>query len=314
MKKHGLLILSIFLFQSFYSQKNSTITVFSEYGDQFYLSLNGEQQNDSPLTKVTVNNLDQDYYLALVTFVDESKGVLTQKAMRATDLDGNSSHVTYVITVNRKGDQKLRFYSAAPVENQSAQREIEVYYEDEPVQKVEEKKEDRVVYDETVKTTTVIDTNDPDEEVQLKIKVDGLDMDFRMNVGGVVTEEKTEVRTEERTVTRIDETYESENDINIYKGEMEITDVEFEEIKAAIINQDFSDNKKKILQQALNEEYVTADHVKGLMVLFDFEDDKLFVAKYCYSRCTEQNRYFIVNEAFDFEMSVDELDEYIKNQ
>ena len=47
------------------------------------------------------------------------------------------------------------------------------------------------------------------------------------------------------------------------------------------------------------------------MQLFTFEASKLDYAKYAYDYCWEKNNYYQVNDAFEFESSIEELDAYI---
>ena len=46
--------------------------------------------------------------------------------------------------------------------------------------------------------------------------------------------------------------------------------------------------------------------------MFSFEDSKLDFAKYAYERTYDIDNYYKVNDAFTFESSVDELNEYIQ--
>ncbi|MBK9515283.1 MAG: DUF4476 domain-containing protein, partial [Flavobacteriales bacterium] len=45
---------------------------------------------------------------------------------------------------------------------------------------------------------------------------------------------------------------------------------------------------------------------------FSFEDSKLDFAKYAYDRTYDIGNYFKVNDAFTFESSMDELNEFIQ--
>ena len=52
--------------------------------------------------------------------------------------------------------------------------------------------------------------------------------------------------------------------------------------------------------------------VTGIMGLFGFEETKLEFAKYAYSHTHDIGNYYKVNDAFNFESSIDELNRYIK--
>jgi hypothetical protein len=47
------------------------------------------------------------------------------------------------------------------------------------------------------------------------------------------------------------------------------------------------------------------------MKLFSFESSRLEFAKFAYKYTWDINNYFLLNDAFDFESSIDELNKYI---
>jgi hypothetical protein len=48
------------------------------------------------------------------------------------------------------------------------------------------------------------------------------------------------------------------------------------------------------------------------MKLFSFEATKLEFAKYAYNKVSDKENYYLVNDAFQFESSIEELNENIK--
>ena len=50
------------------------------------------------------------------------------------------------------------------------------------------------------------------------------------------------------------------------------------------------------------------------MILFTFEDNRLQFAKFAYERTYDVGNYYKVNNAFTFENSMDELNEYIDSR
>jgi hypothetical protein len=49
------------------------------------------------------------------------------------------------------------------------------------------------------------------------------------------------------------------------------------------------------------------------MGLFSFEASKLEIAKYAWHHVVDKGNYFTINDAFTFDSSVDELNEYTKS-
>jgi hypothetical protein len=59
---------------------------------------------------------------------------------------------------------------------------------------------------------------------------------------------------------------------------------------------------------------MTTAQVSQIMALFSFEDSKLDFAKFAYGRTYDLSNYFMVNNAFTFSSSVDELNDFIQSQ
>ena len=87
----------------------------------------------------------------------------------------------------------------------------------------------------------------------------------------------------------------------------------FENAKKSIASKDFEDSKIKIAKQIINTNCLLSSQVKEIMMLFDFENTRLELAKYAYGYTYDLGNYYIVNDAFDFESSIDELNEYINS-
>ena len=54
--------------------------------------------------------------------------------------------------------------------------------------------------------------------------------------------------------------------------------------------------------------------VKEILNLFDFETTKLEVAKFAYGYTYDKGNYYQLNDAFNFESSIDDLNNYIKTK
>jgi hypothetical protein len=86
---------------------------------------------------------------------------------------------------------------------------------------------------------------------------------------------------------------------------------DFEKAKASIKSKSFEDSKMTLAKQITSKNCLSAAQVKSMMELFTFEASKLDYAKYAYDFCWEKNNYYQVNDAFEFESSIEELDAYI---
>ncbi|MBU0763999.1 MAG: DUF4476 domain-containing protein [Bacteroidetes bacterium] len=90
-----------------------------------------------------------------------------------------------------------------------------------------------------------------------------------------------------------------------------MTDGEFLAAKQSIRSKDFEDSKLTIAKQIINAKCLTTLQVKEIMLLFDFEDTRLQFAKYAYGYTYDLSNYYLLNDAFEFESSIDELNDYI---
>jgi hypothetical protein len=93
-----------------------------------------------------------------------------------------------------------------------------------------------------------------------------------------------------------------------------INDGEFQEMKKSISSKSFSESKMRTAKQATQNHCLSTLQIKEIMKVFDFEGDKLEYAKFAYDFTVDKNNYYKVNDAFDYESSISELDEYIKSK
>jgi hypothetical protein len=93
-----------------------------------------------------------------------------------------------------------------------------------------------------------------------------------------------------------------------------MSDATFASAKKNISGKGFEDTKLSTAKSIAKVNCMSAAQIKEVCGIFGFEDSKLEFAKYCYDYCYDQNNYFIVNEAFNFSDSTDELNKYIESK
>jgi hypothetical protein len=87
----------------------------------------------------------------------------------------------------------------------------------------------------------------------------------------------------------------------------------FESAKNSIKSKSFEDTKMTIAKQVFNNNCMTTDQVKEIMQLFTFEANKLAFAKYAYPKTYDIGNYYKVNDVFQFEATMTELNDFIQN-
>lgn len=91
-------------------------------------------------------------------------------------------------------------------------------------------------------------------------------------------------------------------------------DYEFSILKNTIENLSFDSSKLETAKSALYKNKITSRQVLELVKMLTFESSKLELAKFAYDRTVDQGNYFVVNNAFTFLSSIDELNRYIRGQ
>jgi hypothetical protein len=85
----------------------------------------------------------------------------------------------------------------------------------------------------------------------------------------------------------------------------------FEAAKITISKASFDDSKLTIAKQIASSNCLLASQIRDIMRLFAFESTRLEFAKFAYPFCYDKGNYFLVNDAFTFSSSIDELNKFI---
>ena len=87
---------------------------------------------------------------------------------------------------------------------------------------------------------------------------------------------------------------------------------DYEEACQLISDESFDSSKMTVAEQVVSANPMTASQILGICRLFSFESNKLSFAKFAYTFCVDKNKYYLLNEAFSYESSKRELNEFIK--
>jgi hypothetical protein len=87
----------------------------------------------------------------------------------------------------------------------------------------------------------------------------------------------------------------------------------FNSLKSTVGSKSFENTKKDIITSGIDENYFTSVQLKELLSLFSFENTKLEIAKYAYRKICDKQNFSVIYDAFQFESSVNELTEWLKN-
>ncbi len=323
------------------------LVVYSDMGEKFTLMVDGAEINATPASRVVATGIRNETPGLLVRFADASVAPIKQNGWFPL-----GKEYTVVITMNKKGVRVLRPSGEAELgtaaKAEPAKPKPANFVEDAPASGAQSTSQG-VSMDaggQTVTTTVVEETtttggDDLDgENVNMSIGVNGvgLNMNVNMNGTGTGTTGATS-RTTTTTTTTSSSTVSRSGGATLstattakpapapepavyhmpgYSGPVgcpyPMSTSEFEEAKTSIASKGFEDTKMTLAKQIGGSRCFTADQVKQLMALFSFEDNKLDLAKFAYDHTYDIGNYYKVNDAFSFESSVEELNEYIKSR
>ncbi|MBM3434893.1 MAG: DUF4476 domain-containing protein [Bacteroidetes bacterium] len=305
------------------------VTFFTASGEKFFVVMDGKPVNTEAMSRVENVALDNDWAKVRISFEDENIPPI-EKTIQGKDADGNISSVTWEISQNNKGKWVVRPSSWKKIESGTTVTSV--------TSGQEIREEPTTVTSTTTHTTTTFSEEPSDEEMNISSGQSPVTMSINMNdqstnanvsinmtvPGGNVTQTQTQTQTTYTTVVTTTETNNSESlpgetdPLPGYNGRKGCTspmgDDRFAQVKESVSSMDFEDSKLTVARQVLKSNCLFASQVKQIMMLFDFESTRLDFAMEAYSYTYDIDNYYLLNDAFDFESSVSELNDYINNK
>ncbi|MCK4661501.1 MAG: DUF4476 domain-containing protein [Bacteroidales bacterium] len=332
--KKILIIISLLVISFYLYSQNSTLTVFAQDGEKFWLVLNGVKQNNEPVYRVENIQINTDYAKMKILFENSDLSSL-DKHFPAKDADGNYCTFTYNIKKNKKGIYVVRMVSFEKITS-TTQTSSNV---------VSDNTSSTGTTTSTTGTTTIkgtttqssitnqgksdnlgVSINANESGVSMNITgTDGqenvnMNMNLNMNNANVTSSTTTTVTTS-TTTTSSSGNYNQQNQevvyVSGYNGPVgcpiPMSEYDFNSAKSSISSKDFEDSKLTMAKQIVGSNCLLASQVKEIMRIFEYEDTRLEFAKYAYKRTYDKGNYYKVNDAFEFELTIDELNEFIEN-
>lgn len=312
-------LVAILALPAFAQQAN--VVFFSEFGEEFTIYVNGQKQNSEPAANVRIEDVSQEFFQIRVDFKDP-----VNIGFQANVGAEKGSEVTYMIKKNKKGNFVARVHNSTPIGGATAVITPTPGPAPTPTGRPAEQTttirvEEPVQTTQTIQTTTTI-TDDSDEDVDFKMEVPGGSVKIKIDGGGIGMDVKESTTT---TVTTTTTTSRPATETVIVEQPVVETPVQsagcvpadqatINQMKSAISSKSFEDSKMTVAKQATRGKCLKASQVRELMGLFTFEESKLEYAKYAYDFTFDQDNYYLVNDAFTFESSIDDLNEYIEGR
>ena len=326
--KKTLIISVMFMFFHNVNAQERIATFFAQDGDKFWIIMDGIKQNEKPAANVKVTGLTNDYYRVKVIFENEQLKSIDQNIGTVGFVDDSQEQkpadVVYNIKRKKNGEMVMRVNSFKPASSSKVQ---------EPQQEVisfhNQQSGNQQSSNSTSVTTTTTSNNNENEPININMGVNS--NGINMNVSGLNSttgSSTTTVTTTTSTTTKPTVNNNSslpKNNGGAMSGtnmseprtskpcSQPMQEQSFNQLKSSIEKQSFASNKMQVAKQGIKA-CLGANQIKDLIGLFSFEQDKLDFAKFAYDYCTNKSEYYIINDAFSFSSSVDDLNEYLKEK
>ncbi|MBI2968557.1 MAG: DUF4476 domain-containing protein [Bacteroidetes bacterium] len=338
------LVTSMFLCAGY--AQNSNMVFFTDDGQRFALFLNGERKNPVPETKVKAENLKPVPYKVKIAFEDQSLGVidrviepnpgmeytftvtrkkesaLLNKAKRIGNAVADDLNIKDADSSKSTSPYRLKFISEvqlqAPVQVQPVQKEpaTQNYTQAQPAKPASATQKTQAATT-TEKTTVVVQQQpQPKANVNVSFNVNAPPPAVGVNINateGVYHESQTTVTTTTTTTGSGQAVYVMPGYSGPTGCPWPVNEAKFRDMKNSIASKSFEDSKLQIAKQITQSNCIIAQQVKEIMMLFSFENTRLDFAKFAYPYTFDIGNYYKVNDAFQFESSIDELNDYIQS-
>lgn len=127
-----------------------------------------------------------------------------------------------------------------------------------------------------------------------------------MDVQMEVPESRVETASQSRMTVTEEHAYGTET-----LAGCEVSPSEFRTIQSSIASKDFDDTKLSTAKQVAQAKCLNSAQVRDIMGLLDFESSRLEFAKLAHEQVVDPENYYLVNDGFEFELSIEELQEFI---
>lgn len=314
MKKYCLIIIGFLFFNNAFSQL-SNLVFYNQEGNRFYVILNGVKMNSVAQTNVKITELPQPYYKVKILFEDNTLGEVDKT------INFNAATETiFQIKRNQKNEWVVRWQSEVPIAQAApvAPGQSVFIYNPYGMNPSMPSTSGNI---STTTTTTTYGT--PSENVNLNMSVPGVNMNVNVNAPNM----NSTTSTTTTSTTTSSNHHGNSTKVNTHGGQhysmpgyngavgcsWPINDQDFAHVKQSIASKSFDDTKLTIAKQVLISNCLFSRQVKELMLLFSFEANRLEFAKFAYGYTFDIGNFFLLNDAFQFESSIEELNQYINS-
>ncbi len=258
-------------------EEQSTLTVYSENGELFYLILNGVNQNSVPQARLRVEGLPKYGNDVQILFTDNRTPRIKKMVNIADPVDSKSVDMVLKVARGRDGFPKLKFVRCN--------------------ERVREYHPERGEY--------IMNYGNPQQITSYSSYVDP-------NTGQTVTQTTVTETTNGGGYNNGGNGYNAPPPPPPAPVAMDPNS--FNDAKQTINNASFEDTKMSTAKTIFGVNYLTTNQITEICNLFSFEDTKLAFAKFAYPRCVDPGTYYKIANIFSFDASRQSLNDFISKQ
>jgi hypothetical protein len=284
--KTTILTIAIILFSITAHAQFSNLVIFTQAKEPFTVIMNGIQQSPDPETNVKITGLNAPSYKVKILFENKAIPEINKTIYLQPEVE-----VTYEILKNNKGLWVLRMLNSIPADEITGQQNGQDVY----------------IFTTTPRLSTTI-----------------VSQTTTMNTGGMSVSGTVSTTTTQTTTSvgsmedRGNPEYEEHREHQEYSGPRgcprPMNTHSFDQALESISSKSFESSKLTIAKQIAGANCLLCKQVKEIMKLFSFESNRLEFAKFAYKYTWDINNYFLLNDAFEFESSIDELNRYVQGK
>ncbi|HEX5003000.1 MAG TPA: DUF4476 domain-containing protein [Bacteroidia bacterium] len=329
-----LLVFSAFAAGTF--AQEASLVFFSENGERFSVIMNGLRKNDTPETNVKVTGLIGAPYLVKILFADTSLGILDEKIYAIDGKERTFAIKLKKVSSTEKGFKKVGVNLGRQIEGGDKQ---ESAAKKEQIDAQESKYVIKLVSEAALASSSNSNTNPSETNKQYQQQTavnsnvqqtgtstttqvtttsgvagnENANVSMNVNIGGITTG-TTSTTTTTTTTQSSSQAATYPDPATPNRCSYPMNDGSFESAKKSISSKSFSDSQLTMAKQVVKNNCLSCNQIKQLMLIFSFEETRLDLAKYAYDYAFDKQNYYKINDAFTFESSIDDLNEYIEHR
>lgn len=298
-----------FMASSSFSQGPHNVIFFNEDGETFTIYINGVQQNDVPASNVKVEDLKGTGYQLRVLFENAVPGEFKKNMPLAE----GSTEMTFALRKNKKGAWVARFVSESAYPAKATPALVQKPRQANKPANTGNQNQEIIT---TTTTTTITDEGmGASEGMDVSVKIGDQTFGMDVKIDDPTATRQTTTVTTQTVTTQSDfptsEIAETAEEVSAEGCTGPMANADFNRAKESISSKTFEDSKLKIAMQITRGNCLSAMQVKQIMQLFTYEESRLEFAKFAHEYTFDKQNYYQVNDAFQFELTIDELDEFL---